>query len=145
MKKIQYSSNHFKLKSHGLGDCQSLSQSLRKYTYISYYVPTKYHESWWPFSFEQMFHPHTNSSSAYWTIPVWWTYNIMSYRYISMECNIFLTRNWPELDIGTLIDLLVSAGIVVGLTDYWVCLSHYLNKAYPNPCRYKQIYSSTNV
>ena len=28
--------------------------------------------------------------------------------------HIFLTRNWPELDIGTLIDLLVSAGIGVG-------------------------------
>ena len=31
---------------------------------------------------------------------------------ISMEI-LFLTRNWPELDIGTLIDLLLSAGIGV--------------------------------
>ena len=89
----------------------------------------------------------TNSFRA---IPVWRTYNIMSYRFfkdacISME-NIFLTKNWHELDIATLIiDWLVSAVITVGFikilwrTYYYICLSQHLNKAYPNPCRYKSI------
>ena len=40
------------------------------YLVSSIYVPTKYHESRWPFCFEHMFHPHTNSSSAYFQLSV---------------------------------------------------------------------------